>query len=473
MTTVAQATGELAELLDHVPITTEQLDNLHVPLENADLYRSIYQNDPDIVRLADSIQKLGLLEPLIITRDGYIVSGNRRHAAARRLELEEVPVRVLPIWRSDDLDRFMVLLRECNRQRVKSVDEQIREEIISTSPEEAYDRLVQARAERPKARMTSMKVPTKKPRSKINHQRQGFLKAVIKAIAELEDYWPVSIRQIHYRLLNDPPLIKASNPSSTYENDDPSYKNLTRLLTQARDEGIIDDEVIDDETRVTTGWDTCHDAAEFARRQLDNLLTRYWRDLMQSQPDHYELVIEKNTVGRIVRDVAAEYCIQVTSGRGYASRAAQARMVERFEQSHKDRLVILLMTDFDPDGMKIADSFVQAIRDEFGVENIKAYRVALNPEQVESLNLPDGKPVKRTSTRAKPFIRQYGKYGWELEAVEPDQLQQLLRQAINAVIDVDLYNQEVEQEKLDAAAIANYRERILLACKHLSLEADA
>src|SRR5262249_43247521 len=87
--------------------------------ENDRLYRPIDPNAPDIIALAESIRELGILDNLIITRDGYILSGHRRYAAAKIAGLTSVPCRIEQFNRTDDPNRFLRLLREYNRQREK------------------------------------------------------------------------------------------------------------------------------------------------------------------------------------------------------------------------------------------------------------------------------------------------------------------------------------------------------------------
>src|SRR6185503_19811683 len=86
-------------------------------------------------------------------------------------------------------------------------------------------------------------------RSAISAPRLPFLSAAITIIEKLERFWPLSVRQIHYYLLNDPPLRHASKPRSRYRYDVASYKALVNLLTQARHEGRVDWDTIDDSTR--------------------------------------------------------------------------------------------------------------------------------------------------------------------------------------------------------------------------------
>ena len=97
--------------------------------------------------LADSIRQHGVREPLVITLDGWILSaiaGTWRPVAG----LTEVPCRVEQFRRDKAPDRFLVLLREYNRQRVKSLDEALREEVVSCNPVEAYESLIEYRQQK-------------------------------------------------------------------------------------------------------------------------------------------------------------------------------------------------------------------------------------------------------------------------------------------------------------------------------------
>jgi ParB/RepB/Spo0J family partition protein len=53
---------------------------------------NVRQNGGGIDELAASIELLGVLVPVIVDDDGYLIAGHRRLAAARKLGLEEIPV---------------------------------------------------------------------------------------------------------------------------------------------------------------------------------------------------------------------------------------------------------------------------------------------------------------------------------------------------------------------------------------------
>ena len=307
MSTTSASSEPLSAELGQVPICPVPLYAIKPSPENAKLYRPVREDDPEIIALAESVKQRGILEPLIVTADYWIVSGHRRHAAAFLAGLCSVPCRVMDFCREDDPDRFLVLLREHNRQREKSFDEKVREEIVNVNPADAYTALIEHRSERALVKVKPLVMDSRKVRAAITRAKRPFLDAVVAVLESLRKFWPVSDRQVHYPLLNDPPLRHASKPESAYHNDRPSYHSLCDLLTRARLEGIIPMDSIGDETRPVETWNVWRDVRGFVREELDGLLRHYWRDLMQSQPNHLEILVEKNTVANIVKPVAGQY----------------------------------------------------------------------------------------------------------------------------------------------------------------------
>ncbi len=131
-----------------------------------------------------------------------------------------------------------------------------------------------SRNERPEARFaaSALEMGSYRARAAISDAKQPFLDAILKILNELKDYWPVSERQIHYNLLNDPPLKHASKPDSGYRNDHESAKSLSDLATRARLEGLIPAGAIGDETRPVTLWKTRRGAGDFVEHQIKEFL---------------------------------------------------------------------------------------------------------------------------------------------------------------------------------------------------------
>jgi hypothetical protein len=251
-------------------------------------------------------------------------------------------------------------------------------------------------------------------------------------------------------------------PRSRYRNDPASYKCLVDLLTRARLEGRVPMEAIDDETRPVALWNVFPNVQEYIAATSKNLFKNYWRDLLASQPNHVELVVEMNTVAGIVRPLAAEFCLTMTSGRGYCSLPPRAAIARRHLDSGKAHLVLIVVADLDPDGEGIVNSLGKSLRDDFGVDELTVVKAALTGTQVQERNLPHAMEAKTTSTRYAAWRRNHGDAGChELEALAPDDLLALVRESILSVLDIDLLNEEQATERADNEALAGVRTRIL------------
>ena len=431
------------------------LDWIQPSPENDALYKPAAVSDLEIQGLAVSIRAFGVLEPLVLTRDHYIVSGHRRYAASQLAGLQYIPCRVEKFYRESP--EFVTLLREHNRQRVKSHDEIFREHLVSANPEEAYQALLEHREQVSRVDMPAFELEGEKKRSAISSAKTPFLEAVYKIIKEMERFWPLSLRQIHYGLLNVPPLVHAGKPDSVYKNRRQDYQNLSVLLTRARLNGLIPMNIIQDETRPVTKWDVHANLSPFMEREIKNFLKGYRRNLQQSQPCHIEVCLEKNTVKGVLEQVAGRYSIPVTTMRGYVSVPPRHAIAERFRKSGKDKLILLVFSDFDPDGEEIAHSLARSMRDDFDIENIHPIKVGLSFEQVKALNLPPNMDAKVSSSNHAKFVTKYGTNVFELEAVAPALLQQWRREAIDSVMDTEAFNAELKQEKKDAAYLQTVR----------------
>jgi ParB-like nuclease domain len=448
---IARAGAELGL----VSILHRNLASIRPSPVNDKLYRPVSPNDPEIAALAESIRQHGLREPLVITLDGFILSGHRRYLACRLAGLTEVPCRVENMRSTDS--EFLTMLTEFNRQRVKSVDEMAREAIISANPDEAHRVLLEHRKQQSRVDAETITIVGTKHRAKITSAKQPMLDAILAILEDRKAFWPLTDRQIHYALLNDPPLVHAKKPQSTYRNTVPCYKATCELLTRARLAGLIPFRAIEDPTRPMHAWNFHRSPQPYLQKEFDQFLKGYYRDLQQSQPNHIEIVGEKNTIDSIIRPVALEYCIPLTIGRGYCSLPPRHAMTHRFRKSGKEKLILLALGDFDPEGEDIAHSFARSLRDDFGVANIKAVKVALTASQVRELELPPVMKAKETSSRHDGFVERHGDDVFELEAVPPDQLQEILRDAIDSVLDLKAYNAEIDREKSDAAKLDGIR----------------
>ena len=441
------------------------IDSLRLAPENETIYKAISFDDPDIVELACSIKAIGVLEPLLVSSDGYLISGHRRACAARLAKLDHVPVRLHPISRALNPEEFLKLLIEMNSQRIKNTSELFHESLIKINPRKAHQQIVndrKAKDVRRGASLSSIEPDDYRNRCVISEAKTPFLEAVLAVLEAQQDYWPLSDRQIHYRLLGpDAPLTHASKPNSRYRNDKASYRKLTDLLTRARLEGHVPWESIGDETRPTDLHAAFWNRAEFFRGAFDQFLKGYWRNRQQSQPHHIEIVPEKLTVRSILQKVAQEYTVPLTITRGMSSLPPKKAILDRYIQSHKDKLILLVVSDLDPAGDAIAADLVKSFRTDFGLENeftfensVEAYKVALTIEQVRDFGLAPSMEAKDTSPTYAAFVERYDiTDAYELEAFPPAELARTLDAALKDVLDLEAYNEELAAEEADSVQI--------------------
>jgi hypothetical protein len=447
--------------------------------ENLLLYdRAPDPDDPEIIKLANSIKRNGCI-PLVVTLDNYIVSGHRRHAALTLNKQGWVECQVLPVRRdSMSRDEYVALIREHNHQRHKSVAEQVREEMVDIDPEEAHRNLCRRRDRSIRAAehngVVALTIEGTKRRHAISQEKSDHVKYIKQVVfSDLKDYWPLSVRGVHYPLLNydfirgyywpkrDEPGHGARQ-ELRYLNDDNSYSATSDLITRLRLNGDIPWEAFDDPTRPLREFRAFRDVREFVRQEVERLFAGYWRDRQQSQPCHVEVLCEKNTVYHMVLRVTEKYQIPTSSGRGFNSIDPWHDLAERFEDSGKERLIVIVLSDFDPEGEMIPQVGGRTLRDDFDIDDLTIIKAGVTREQIQKYRLPAQNFAKETSSNHDWFVRRNGGVDtvYELEALRPQDMMSDLENVIKNVIDIDLFNREVATEREESVYLEAARRRV-------------
>ena len=179
---------------------------------NDHLYDPVNESEPSFLALVENIRENGILEPIVVSADGYILSGHRRHAAAQYLELERIPVRIRhDISYYGDQDEFLQLLASYNRQRVKTTAEQLREEVVLMS-DASCSRVRRFRRDAAFVNgRSAVELRGRKRRSQIRDKLQ-LREAILQVVREEKRNWPLSDRAVHYRLLNIPAWCATTGP---------------------------------------------------------------------------------------------------------------------------------------------------------------------------------------------------------------------------------------------------------------------
>lgn len=134
--------GELG--WDAETVSKADVSDLEPHPKNTDIYGEEDLEDSFV----NSVREKGVLEPLVITRENRIISGHRRHKAAKRVGVETVPVRYSEF--DDELAEREALI-EFNRQREKTPGQITNEfeEILEIEQERAQKRKKHQEPEHP------------------------------------------------------------------------------------------------------------------------------------------------------------------------------------------------------------------------------------------------------------------------------------------------------------------------------------
>jgi hypothetical protein len=352
------------------------------------------------------------------------------------------------------------MLVGANQQRVKTEEVVVREAAVLADPETAHAQLIDARARERIRRETGNQaekinwIPRKKARSKFSKEKQPMVNRAIEIIEENREYWPLTVRQVHYRMLNSP-VMRNTREKTFYLNDKDCYEDLTDVLARARIFGMVPWGAITDETRpyiLETLWDSL---GPYLRAASEQMFAGYSRNLLQTQPDFVVMVAEKLTVRGILAPICARFTMPLLVGRGYSDVGSIRNIAIAFERSGKERLVILFVTDCDPEGENIPNTIISNLVMDLGLPKSKldVRKVAITKSQATSLGLTP-QMAKEQSSRKDGYLEKHGTSNvWELEALTPAQLRQLTIEAIESSIDVNAFNAEVDREKADSTLL--------------------
>jgi hypothetical protein len=295
-------------------------------------------------------------------------------------------------------------------------------------------------------------------RSVISDQKRPMLDAARAIVEKYREYWPLTLRQIHYRLLTRP-VLRNARTRTKYENTHGCYQDLSDLLSRARVAGEFPWEAMHDPTRPRVEWEQWDGVAPFIEEQIRDFGRGYKRNLIRSQPSYVELVVEKVAALDIAKRAAGHFHVPVGVGKGYTSVTCLEETAQRFHASGKDHFTMLVAGDFDPEGESITEVWGACLRDEHDVENLTVIKVGVNPAQVSEYGLSP-LPVKDGSSRKSKFVKAHGSSVYELEALEPDQLQAIIRGAICDVLDMNLFAVEQRTESEEARYVVAYQQQV-------------
>lgn len=306
-----------------------------------------------------------------------------------------------------------------------------------------------------------------------------WVNRTLEVLRDYREYWPLTVRQLFYRLVAD----------HNYEKTEAAYGRLTGMLARGRRAGMVPWEAIrDGGLGRVVGAQFFEDADHFDES------VRSWAksmklDRQRDQAVVIELWCEAGGMVPILQGIAGPYSAQVNSGGGYDSVTAKHKLAGRVCGRAEEglRTIILHVGDFDGSGEDMANVLRgdggamattqvlrSALRDAWGPEWLKhniteegglrafrwaeefcvVERVALTGEQVVERQVITA-PPKGTDSRTAEFVRRNEWVAEELgtphitaqlEALTPPELEEVIREAIEAHLDMDAYEAVLAEE---------------------------
>jgi len=243
----------------------------------------------------------------------------------------------------------------------------------------------------------------------------------------IDDYasqgiFELSLRQVYYRFV----------ARNVITNDLSSYKALGKLISNARMAGLIDWDAIKDRGRILNTlphWETTGEIVQSAAGQ-------YRVDLWQDQ-----VWTEKDAAIAVIDDLCRRYDVPYLACRGDSSTTTQYEAVQRFRRYRAlgQQCIVLYSGDHDAAGVPMSATYDRRLNEDFQIR-AQVERVALNLDQVRQYGLPANQ-VKDSQydRKAKAYIERFGRESWEIEALDPVVLQDLIEQAILKHLDWELF----------------------------------
>lgn len=293
----------------------------------------------------------------------------------------------------------------------------------------------------------------------------ALLRHTLAAFTALAGYLPASLRQVYYRMVG----------VAAIRNTVDDYRHVMRVLKNGRTAGLIPWEWMEDRTRTAYLPRVFEDRESYVRAELRWFLNDYRRDLLQSQESAVVLVSEKDALRPMFAEAAEPLGVPVWIVKGFSSRGYVKDLAEWIRNQNRGRnrrgTTILYAGDHDPSGLDIPRSIEHALRHQHNLRCFQLERVGLTHDQVVAFDLPtDPEAVKPKDPRRAAYVTALEELGidasgkdlpaWELDALEPTDLVQILRDALANHIDQELIEKEKAQELEDERAFADLRERI-------------
>lgn len=257
----------------------------------------------------------------------------------------------------------------------------------------------------------------------------------------------LTLRQLYYQFV----------ARGLLRNRQSEYNRLGGIISDGRLCGLLPWDKLVDRTRGLSGYETYETPKAF----LKNVIPQYKRDLWQDQAWRPEVWVEKEALTGVVSGICAQLRVDFFACRGYNSQSEQWRAGQRLAQyiSKGQRPIIFHLGDHDPSGIDMTRDNSERL-EMFAGTPVIVQRLGLNMDQVEELQPPPN-PTKLSDSRAQGYIDRFGYESWELDALDPTYIRNLISDAVTRIRDEEVWGRSLVREVNDRDRLKSLAEEFV------------
>ena len=253
----------------------------------------------------------------------------------------------------------------------------------------------------------------------------------------LEQEQPATVRQCFYQAV----------VAGHLKNTPALYQHMIQVLTRLRDDEIVPLDWLVDHGRRKVHRASWPDLASFREAVIDSWRLDFWEHLY----GHVCVLVEKDTVFGVIAETCDQLRVPIWVSRGYCSLSFCHEIAT--DWARLDRPVhVLYIGDHDPSGVNIEESYQERLTKYAGNlpdwERLAITRADLDRDDIVRI------PVNEKDRRTPKYKERFGiSDGTEVEALEPHELRDRVREAVEQHIDRDVWQELEEREDYERKVI--------------------
>lgn len=271
--------------------------------------------------------------------------------------------------------------------------------------------------------------------------RTETMRIILMADRIATDYkrrgYNLTLRQLYYQFIS----------MDFFANNEKNYNKLGRVVSDARLAGMIDWNHLEDRGREAYGTQWVGHEPPSQSELIRDAQYGYSHDLWEGQDRRVEVWVEKQALEEVVQRAASKTRSAYFACKGYVSQSEMWAAGQRMRNTldYGQTPLILHLGDHDPSGIDMTRDIEERLS-LFAESPIEVKRIALNMDQIDQFNPPPN-PAKMTDSRFEDYRSKYGSMSWELDALRPEMLVDLISEEILTHVDQDMFREKIREER--------------------------